>query len=477
MNKITPIEPELGFIAEIEQEVLGVLLAGGPYPLAATILESKHFVFDAHAIIFEACENAHDNYGSCSLAVVSKLVDKEELDKLLHMTGKKSTIYMAGMVSNVLRGKAELVDSCKRVVTQWARIKLSGEFNTFSVAANEKTTDITKLVAHVGETLDEVMSDVRRGATRKTRHTLSQAIDNALTSSQEAKERGSGLTGVTWGLADVNHATGGIQKRDLTLLAARPSIGKTTAIISCALRMAKKGHGVGVISLEMDADKIGVRAISDLAYDEGGRVPYIDLLRGQVSDDDSEQLRHCADKLSQLPMLIEDQAGLRMNDIRVKLESMMLEMDKRGVPLDTFIIDHIGLIKPSGRYSGNRVQEVTEISAGLKSMAREYNIALVALSQLSRGVESRDDKRPMLSDLRDSGSIEQDADCVVFLYRDSYYLERAKESGDRETERLEKLADCHNKMEFIIAKNRNGPTKTIDLFCDMAFAAVRNGVR
>jgi replicative DNA helicase len=138
----------------------------------------------------------------------------------------------------------------------------------------------------------------------------------------------------------------------------------------------------------------------------------------------------------------------------------------------------MGLIRPSQRYAGNRVHEITEITGGAKELAREYGIAVVLLSQLNRALETRDNKRPQLSDLRDSGSIEQDADTVAFLYRDAYYLEREKgKSQEAEQDRLDRLIEHQNKLEFIIAKQRNGPLTTIDLFADMACGAIRNGVR
>jgi replicative DNA helicase len=180
--------------------------------------------------------------------------------------------------------------------------------------------------------------------------------------------------------------------------------------------------------------------------------------------------------LDRLPIMIEEQSGLSMTDIRVKAEMMMEDMQRHGSTLDMLVIDHLGLIRASGRYSGNRVQEISEMTAGCKELAREYGLAVVLLSQLNRAVESRDNKVPQLSDLRDSGSIEQDADTIIFLYREAYYLQRDK-SGDfeKQQDRAERLADCENKLEFHIAKQRNGPLKSIDLFIDVACSAVRNG--
>src|SRR5690606_4339854 len=174
-------------------------------------------------------------------------------------------------------------------------------------------------------------------------------------------------------------------------------------------------------------------------------------------------------------LLIEEQSGLSITDIRIKLETMMQKMEQAGNPLEMLMIDHLGLIRASNRYSGNRTNEIAEMTAGLKSMAREYGIAVVLLSQLNRGLESQADKRPQLSSLRDSGAIEQDADTIIFLYREAYYLLREKtDDPSKQADIAAKLLDCENKLEFAIAKQRNGPVTSIDLFVDVACSAVRN---
>jgi len=186
-------------------------------------------------------------------------------------------------------------------------------------------------------------------------------------------------------------------------------------------------------------------------------------------------IEEAAKKLASMPLFIEEQAGLTMSDIRIRSERLAERAQKAGQRLDVIVIDHLGLIRPSSRYSGSRVNEIGEITASSKSLARELDIGVVLLSQLSRGIESRDDKRPMLSDLRDSGAIEQDADMIAFVYRDHYYLERMKKENDMEHETM--VHESRNKMEFIIAKQRNGPLGTVNLFADMSCSAVRNGER
>jgi replicative DNA helicase len=195
---------------------------------------------------------------------------------------------------------------------------------------------------------------------------------------------------------------------------------------------------------------------------------------------DFEALQSAAADIDRLPLWIEEQSGLTLSDLKVKVDRIRDQAARAGKALDVLIIDYLQLLAASGRYAGNRVQEVTELSAGLRNMGREEGFAVIALSQLSRGVESRPlhERRPMLSDLRESGSIEQDADTVAFLFREAYYLQNEKgKDPDAEADRHDRLVDCQNKLEFIIAKQRNGPVKTVDLFVDIACSAVRTSAR
>lgn len=466
----------VGYVVEIEQEVLGALLAGGDFRRVSGLLEEHHFIEPLHGKLFSVIRSAHERYNSTTVPVVAKLISEEMALAYKVKVNEPINVYLANLCANTVFGNPALEQNARKIVEQWARLNIASEAGRLQAAANDPMSAPVELVTHAGQAFDDILSQVRRGPRRKSRVSLLEATDNAIAAAEEAKARGSGLTGITWGLVDVNRLTGGIQKRDLTLIAARPSMGKTTVGLSVAVKAAKAGVAMGFISLEMDSDKLGARAISDLALDWNVRVPYTDLIRGSVESTDA--IKAAVRDLDRLPLWIEDQSGLSMTDIRVKAESMMAAVEKSGHSLEGLVIDHIGLIRPSSRYQGNRTNEIAEITAGLKGLAREYGIAVIALSQLNRALESRDDKRPQLSDLRDSGAIEQDADTIIFLYREAYYLEREKaKSADAERERVERLADCYHKLEFAIAKQRNGPVRSVDLFCDMAFSAVRNGAR
>ena len=310
------------------------------------------------------------------------------------------------------------------------------------------------------------------------RMTAGEAGEIALDAARRAIESGGALSGVSWGFADVDRDTGGMQRRDLILVGARPSMGKTSAMMSSALVAARKGHGIGILSLEMDAAKLTARALSDLSLPTHSPVPYVDIIRGSLDQAQFCHIEEMNDRLRALPIEI-DESPVNTFDIRMKIEGMLERFEKRGWPrLDCLMLDHLGFVQPGTAYRGNRNNEIGEITRALKDYAKEYDIAFVLLSQLSRLLTTRENKRPQLSDLRDSGNIEQDADVVVFLHREAYYLERAEESdADKDIERLDRLEREKHRLEFIIAKQRNGPVRTINLWCDMAFSAVRNGDR
>ena len=312
---------------------------------------------------------------------------------------------------------------------------------------------------------------------RQTRHKIAEAAHSAIQSGMEAKQRGNALTGLTWGLTDLNRLTGGIQKRDFTIIAARPSMGKTSVGISVARTLAIKGHSTLFFSLEMDAAKLAARALTDQAY-QWAKIPYNDIIRGSFEDRYSSLLAQCQEELEAATLTIEDRSGMAMSDIRRGIETHMEREQRAGRALECVMIDHLGLIRADDRYRGNRVHEMTQISGLMKDFAREYDIAMIGLCQLSRALENRDNKRPQLSDLRDSGSLEQDADMIGFLFREQYYLEREKgQSQEAESRRIDRLADVQNVLEFNIAKNRNGPVTTVELFFDVACSAVRSGVQ
>lgn len=469
---------ELNIVVEIEQEVLGALMVGTSARDSLSFLREYHFLEDFHVFLFRAISSAYERFGSANPVVVKQLLPPEVIMSFEMRGGRSVSQYLASLAASTTLTAGLAVDYAKNVVEQWARIAIVGEAQRASQAANDPAADISRVVHDTASKLDDIMSEVRAGRQRRAKVSLGVAAGEAVSAAMQAKDTGSGLTGVTWGLSDINRLTGGIQRRDLTLIGARPSMGKTTLGLSVAMKAAKAGNSVAFFSLEMDAEKIGARALSDYLYDMNKRIPYVDIIRGNVSDEQIDALADAQAKMQSLPIFIDDQSSPSITDIRVRTERIAEECSRAGKNLAGVFIDHLGLIKPSSRYQGNRNNEIGEITSALKGMARDLDVAVILLSQLNRAVENRAEKVPQLSDLRDSGAIEQDADMIAFLYREAYYLGRETGGSFEEQEaRIDRLSEVQNKLEFHIAKQRNGAITKVDLYADMAFSAIRSSAR
>ncbi len=326
--------------------------------------------------------------------------------------------------------------------------------------AQNYTAPLASIVAEGVRGLDTIGARVR-DAKGKTLWSMAEVIDAyaAQISSGEVPDT------IASGLADLDAMTGAFRPGEYWLLAGRPSMGKTALALSQALGAARTGRGVLKFSLEMSAMQLAARAASEQSRRVGDSIPYTDAVAHNLSMCRKEALVRNALALRDVPMMIDDQAGLTTTEIEARIRKQKTKNQNLGL----VIVDHIGKIKPSAKYSGNRVNEITEISNHLSEIAKNEKICMLVLSQLNRKVEERDNKRPGLSDLRDSGSLEQDADVVMFAFRPAYYLERAKhDAGSSEEDlRIAQLAQQKNILEVSVAKNRNGKTGTVDLYCEM----------
>ncbi len=307
--------------------------------------------------------------------------------------------------------------------------------------------------------------------------TMKDAVGVAIQNAEKAFKTEGHVTGVTTGLRDLDKRLGGLQPSDLLILAARPAMGKTSLAVNIAYNAAyahhrsggQEGGRVGVLSLEMSSDQLASRLLCDLAEMPGDKIR-----RGDFGAEEFRRLSEAANSLSLIPLYIDDTPAQTITAIRTRARRM-----KRKHGLELLIVDYLQLLRGTGSKQGNenRVLEVSEITRGLKAIAKDLHIPVIALSQLSRGVESREDKRPQLADLRESGSIEQDADVVMFIYRDEYYLQNAQPSED-DAEKMaawqEKMDKAYNKADIIIAKQRHGPTGTETLFFDGRYTRFRD---
>ncbi|MEZ5765331.1 MAG: replicative DNA helicase [Xanthobacteraceae bacterium] len=302
---------------------------------------------------------------------------------------------------------------------------------------------------------------------------FANALTTAIDMAANAYRRDGNLSGTASGLRDMDSKLGGLQPSDLIILAGRPAMGKTSLATNIAYNVAKTYRGevqadgnmktvdggiVGFFSLEMSAEQLATRIIA-----ERTGIPSSTIRRGGITEADFDKIREHAIELQSLPFYVDETGGLSIAQLAARARRL-----KRQKGLDLIIIDYIQLLSGSARKGDNRVQEVTEITTGLKALAKELQIPIIALSQLSRQVESRDDKRPQLADLRESGSIEQDADVVLFVYREEYYLQNKEpRPGTPEHEKWQTEMDlAHGKAEVIIGKQRHGPTGTVNLHFD-----------
>ena len=299
---------------------------------------------------------------------------------------------------------------------------------------------------------------------------FSEALTSAIDMAAAAYKREGALSGVSTGLVDLDRSLGGLQPSDLVILAGRPAMGKTSLVTNIAFNIAKayqaekqqdgtlktvNGGIVGFFSLEMSAEQLATRIIA-----EQSGVPSYKIRRGDMREDDFYKITEAAREMQSIPFYIDQTGGISIAQLAARARRL-----KRQRGLDILIVDYLQLLSGSAKKGENRVQELTEITTGLKALAKELSVPLVALSQLSRQVESRDDKRPQLSDLRESGSIEQDADVVMFVYRDEYYLKNKEpKPGTEEYFKWQTEMDqVHGKAEVIIGKQRHGPTGTVQL--------------
>jgi replicative DNA helicase len=319
--------------------------------------------------------------------------------------------------------------------------------------------------------LDEI---AERYADRHTaRIGVGVAAERSVTRMATAMQNRGRITGISTGLRDLDVKTNGLQRGDFIVLAGRPGMGKSGLAASC-LRQSEANSIY--FSLEMGAESLADRILSDMIFDHNNPIPYFDIARGCLSMAAAERVADAGRSLrGSCKIEIDPQGGLTVGQIAARARKHKQRLEQQGKTLDVVCVDHMHIAKPSQRYAGNRVGELTEISGGLKAIAKELNVPVLALAQLSRQVESRDDKRPMLSDLRDSGAIEQDADVIIFLYREAYYLERARfDDAVKEDARIARLCEVQNSLEAIIAKQRNGPTGTVPIFFNAACNAARN---
>lgn len=460
---------------EAEQQLLGAILTNNEiFDRIASIIRAEHFYEPVHARIFEIASNRIVKNALASPVTLKAFMEDDEGLKelggpayLARLAGSSVSAFAARDYAQMIYDLAirrELIRLGQEISGKAARVDVASE-------PKEQIVEAEQALYTLGE----------QGQSETGFQSFLRAVTDAVEVANQAYHRDGGMAGVSTGLIDMDKMLGGLHRSDLLILAGRPSMGKTSLATNIAYQIAKAykkgtlpdgtvgavdGGVVGFYSLEMSAEQLASRILSEAA-----EVPSEKIRRGEMNEAEFRRLVEAAKELEACPLYIDDTPALPISQLAARARRL-----KRTHGLDALFVDYLQLVRPASA-KDSRVNEVSEITQGLKAIAKELDIPVIALSQLSRQVENRDDKRPQLSDLRESGSIEQDADIVMFVYRGEYYKEREK-PGDDDLAAMgkwqEEMASLHGKAEVIIGKQRHGPIGTVHLAFEGQFTRFGN---
>jgi len=449
---------------EAEQALLGALLINNDaYDRVSDFLKPTHFFEPLHAKIYDVTQK---------LIGAGKLAEPRTIKPFIPA---EETIGDITVFNYVIRLATEAVtiinatDYGRMIYDLYIRRSLINVGEDVVNTAYDAPVDLApgKQIEEAEQRLFQLAETGRYGSGFEN---FGEALSKAMEMAGAAYKRSSKLSGIATGIHTLDERMGGLQRSDLIILAGRPGMGKTSLATNIAFNIAaayqaekqvqaaeeNEGGVVGFFSLEMSSEQLATRIIAEQAEISSSKIR-----RGDINDDEYTRLLRATQKIQQVPLYIDQTGGISIAQLAARARRL-----KRQRNLDVLVIDYVQLMSGSSkRGSDNRVQEITEITTGLKSLAKELNVPIIALSQLSRQVESRDDKRPQLSDLRESGSIEQDADVVLFVYREEYYIKnREPKLGTEDHMKWQtNMEEAFGKAEVIIAKQRHGPTGTVKL--------------
>lgn len=450
---------------EAEQALLGAILVNNEaLDRVSGFLTAAHFYDPLHARIFETLATLiHAGKLASPVTVKSFFENSEPIDQ--HTTVPQYLGRLAANATTVINA-AEYGRTIYDLATRRALIVIGEDMVN---GAYDATVDSSPR-AQIDEAEGRLYSLAEQNKYGQGFETFQSALTTAVHMANAAFQRAGHLSGASTGLSDLDHKLGGLQRSDLIILAGRPSMGKTALVTNIAYNVAKAyrteigpdglekvvdGGKVGFFSLEMSSEQLATRILAEQAEISSEKIR-----RGMIDDQEFRRLAEKAAEMSQVPLFIDQTGGITIAQLSARARKL-----KRQHGLDLLIVDYLQLLAGSKKGDANRVQEITEITTGLKALAKELQVPIIALSQLSRQVETREDKRPQLSDLRESGSIEQDADVVMFVFREEYYVERTKpaEGTPEFADWMMKMQQVSGKAEVIIGKQRHGPVGTVEL--------------
>lgn len=449
---------------EAEQGLLGAILINNrAFEKVSDFLAPEHFSDPVHGRIYEACGKLIERGQIANPVTLKSLFDRDEA--LADVGGSQYIVQLAASVVTVINAE----DYGRSVKDNFLRRELIEIGENVVNDAYSHTIDqpaVHQIEVAEAQLFSLAETDAAEGGLRN----FSDALTESIRMAEAAYKRDGGLAGIATGFKDLDRQLGGLHPSDLLVLAGRPAMGKTALATNIAYHVstAKQPNGerpvVAFFSLEMSAEQLATRILS-----ENTEISSEKIRRGELSSSDFQKLVKSSQELEAAHLFIDDTPAIPISTLRTRARRLL-----RQHALSLIIVDYLQLMRPPmGQRIDNRVQEVSVITQGLKAIAKELNVPILALSQLSRAVEQREDKRPVLADLRESGSIEQDSDVVMFVFREEYYLDKAEpvqrpeEGDDRYHERHDKWMDlrsrAHGKAEIIIGKQRHGPTGTITL--------------
>lgn len=454
-------------IVEVEQELLGALLTmPDAFPAVAGVVAPEHFAEPIHARIFAAME-ARQETGAPSNPAALAVDLGAEWRQPLEGLGMTLGAYVARLATSP--APAVMVRPHARDVRDAGALRfLSGAVADATAEGGMPGEQLVRVFAAVDEARALV---VEREGARKA----AGAVSGALVERVNAARMGHPIeSGATTGWSALDSLMGGWRPGQLVVIAGRPGMGKTTIGTSSAWQSAEDGNPGLFFSHELGEDDWSARVLSDMATRPGAAIHYASVRRANLLDWQMSRILEADARLKALPLYADFSSRLSVAQLKARVLAAKRSLAAKGEQLRTVYVDYLKYLTATDRYKGNRVYEIGEITAGLRAMAKELGVCVVLLAQLNRSVEGREDKRPQLADLRESGDIEADADVVLFVFREEYYLTREAEGKDCKPETLARLDQVRGTVELIAAKNRNGPTSSVTLEVDIAASAVRD---
>ncbi len=439
---------------EAEQALLGSILVNNDIiDEISTIVNSKIFYDPAHVKIYDVIQNLN-NKGMIANPITLK--NFFEKDNMLDEVG--GTEYLVKL-TRFSGSTKQAIDYARVIHEMYLRRELmmvSDKLSSDTLNANNEEKNAEKIIEETEKSLYDL---AEKGTFSQSYLKFNTALDQTIKMATEAMQSDQGIVGIPTGLNDLDEKLGGLHKSDLIILAGRPSMGKTALATNIAFNASKyilnrqEKSSVAFFSLEMSSEQLSTRILSEQA-----RIKSDDIRRGKITEEEINRYIETSRNIYNLPLFIDETPAITIAALSNRARRI-----KRLHGLDLVVVDYIQLMRSSTNRNEGRVQEISEITQGLKALAKELSIPVLALSQLSRAVEQRDDKLPLLADLRESGSIEQDADVVMFVYREAYYLERKqpKMGSIEHAEWQSKMNDVNGLADIILGKQRHGPTGTV----------------